>query len=105
DQDLDDASRPASCFRRRQEALKEPGRLVNGGSGPLLRLPRQEHPGQRDVLEFVEVTEVIGGGQALLAGPAERLTEPALRHPDACPQRRDRLYVREEIAGVQALRL
>ena len=36
----------------------------------------QEQPGQRDVLELAQVAEVVIGGQALLARPAESLAEP-----------------------------
>ena len=51
-QDLDDPSRPAAFFRREQEPVQEPGHLVNGVLGTLLRRSRQEDPGQRDVLEL-----------------------------------------------------
>ena len=39
-------------FRRQQEALQEPGRLVKGVLCTLILVPRQEHPGQGDVLEL-----------------------------------------------------
>ena len=104
-QDLDDASRPAPLFRRQQEALQEPGRLVQGALRTLALVPRQEHPGQGDVLELAQVTEVVIDGQALLTRPAEGFTESALRDPDPCLQRRDRPHVGEEVAHIQALRL
>ena len=52
DQDLDDASRPLALFRRSQEAVQEPDRLVNGALGTLVLISRHEHPGQGDVLEL-----------------------------------------------------
>jgi hypothetical protein len=51
-QDLDDASRPLPFFRRQQEALQQPGCLVQGVLRTLILVPRQEHPGQGDVLEL-----------------------------------------------------
>ena len=35
-----------------QEALQEPGRLVKGVLCTLILVPRQEHPGQGDVVEL-----------------------------------------------------
>src|ERR1039457_4567406 len=104
-QDLDDASRPPSLFRRQEEALQELERLVNGAPCTFALIPRQEHPGQGDVLELAQVAEVVVSGQALLTRPAQRVAEPALRDPDPCLQRRDRPHVGEEVAHVQALRL
>ena len=57
------------------------------------------------MLELAQVTEVVIRGQALLTRPAQRFTEPALCDPDPGLQRRDRPYVREEVAHIQALRL
>ena len=102
-QDLDDASRPAPCFGRQQEALQEPGRLVREALRTLALVSRQEQPGQGDVLELAQVTEVVIDGQALLTRPAESFTEPALRDPDPCPQCRHRPHVREEVAHIVAL--
>ena len=102
DQDLDDPSRPAPFFRGQQEALQEPGRFAKG---TLILVPRQEHPGQGDVLELAEVGQVVVRGQALLTRPAEGFTGSALRDPDPCLQRRDRPDIREEVARVQAVRL
>ena len=78
---------------------------MNGALCTLVLVPRQEHPGQGDVLELAQVTEVVVDGQALLTRPAEGFTEPALRDPDPCLQRRDRPHIREEVAHIQALRL
>ena len=39
-------------FGRQQEALQEPGRLVQGALYALILVPGQEHPGQGDVLEL-----------------------------------------------------
>ena len=88
-----------------QQALQEPGRLVNGGLRTLILVPGQEHPGQGDVLELAQVDEVVVDGQALLTRPAERFTQLPLRDPDPCLQRRDRPHVGEEITHIQALRL
>ena len=81
DRDLDDVPGPFSLFRRREQALQEPDRLANGHSLG----SRQKHPGQGDVLELAQVTEVVIRGQALLTCPAEGFTESALRDPDPCP--------------------
>ena len=50
-------------FRRWQEALQEPGRVVHGAVlCALVRVPGQEHPGQGDVLELAQVAEVVVDG-------------------------------------------
>src|SRR5690348_3969865 len=103
--DLDDASRPPAFFRREQQALQEPGRLMHGALWALVLMPRQEQPGQGDVLELAQVTEAVINGQAVLTRPAEGFTESALPDPDPCLQRRDRPQVREEVAHITALRL
>ena len=76
------------------------GRLL-----PLALTPRQEHPGQGDVLELAQVRQVVISGQVLLTRPAEGSTESALPDPDLCPQRRNRPHIREEVADIAALRL
>ena len=70
-----------ALFRRSQEAVQEPDRLVSGALGTLVLVSRHEHPGQGDVLELAQVTEVVIDGQALLTRPAESFTEAALRDP------------------------
>src|SRR6185437_5956369 len=97
--------RPAPRFRRQQKALQELGRLVPGALRSLAPVPRQEQPGQGDVLELARVAEVVIDGQAMLTGPAESFTESALRDPDPGPRGRDRPHVREEVAHIEALRL
>src|SRR6266545_2875933 len=42
-------------------------------------------------------------GQALLTRPAEGFTQPPLRDPHPCLQRRDRTHIREEVTHMQAL--
>src|SRR6202035_920853 len=68
-------------------------------------MPRQEQPGQGDVLELAQVTEVVIDGQVVFTRPAESFTYSALPDPDPCPQRRNRPHIREEVADVAALRL
>ena len=55
------------------------------------------------MLELAQVAEVVLGGQALLTRPAEGFTQPALRDPHPCLQRRDRTHIGEEVAHIQAL--
>src|SRR3954454_5521776 len=71
----------------------------------LLGVPRQEHPGQRDVLELARVAEVVVNRQALLTRPAKGFTQRPLRDQHPGPQGRDRPYVGEVITHIQALRL
>ena len=63
----------------------------------------QEYPGQGDVLELAQVAEVILGRQSLLTRPAEGFTQPALRDPHPCLQRRDRTHIGGKVTHVQAL--
>src|SRR5919202_2109546 len=65
----------------------------------------QEHPGQGEVLELVEVAEVVMGRQALRTYPIERFTQPALRDPHARLQRCDWPHVGREVTPIPALGL
>ena len=94
---------PSSAASRRRSRSRVTS--SNGVLGTLLRRPRQEDPGQRDVLELAQVTEVVISGQALFARPAERLAQCALRDPGPRLQGRDRPHVGEEVAHVPALGL
>ena len=76
---------------RLQQALQESDRLAGARPSAVLG---QEHPGQGDVLELAQVAEVVVGGQAPLARPAERFAQPPLRDQHPCPQRRDGPHVR-----------
>src|SRR5215469_13799715 len=64
--------------------------------------PGQEHPGQGDVLERAQVAEVVRNGEATLTCPAEGFTQPPLRDPHPCHERRDRTHIGEEVTHIQA---
>jgi hypothetical protein len=66
---------------------------------------RQQHPGQGDVLELAQITEVVLAGHALRPNPAEGVAHPALGQPGPCLECLDRAHVRGEATLVQALRL
>src|SRR3954449_9527484 len=71
----------------------------------LLGVPRQEHPGQRDVLELARVAEVVVNRQALLTRPAKGFTQRPLRDQHPGPRGRDRPNVGEVVTYIQVLRL
>ena len=102
-QDFDDASRPPAFFRCLQEALQESHCLKHGAVCTVALIPGQEHPGQGDVLELAQVAKVVLGGQALLPRPVEGFTQPPLRDPHPCLQRRDRTHIWEKVTHVQVL--
>ena len=102
-QDFDHASRPLAFFRCLQEALQESHCLKHGAVCTVALIPGQEHPGQGDVLELAQVAEVVLGGQALLTRPVQGFTQPALRDPHPCLQRRYRTHIWEKVTHIQAL--
>ena len=57
------------------------GRLGQRALVAVGRVPRQEHPGQGDVLELPHVRQVVVHGQALLPGPAEGFAHLARARP------------------------
>ena len=93
----------SACFRCLQEALQESHCLKHGAVCTVALIPGQEHPGQGDVLELAQVAEVVLGGQALLTRPVEGFTQPTLRDPHPCLQRRDRTHIWEKVTHIQAL--
>ena len=74
--DLDDASGPPAFFRREQQTLQEPGRVRKGAPLPIALAPRQEQPGQGDVLVLAQVGEVVIDGQ--VCSRAQRRDSSAL---------------------------
>src|SRR6266496_6515634 len=76
---------------------------MNGAFCTVALIPGQEHPGQGDVLELVQVAEVVRNGEALLPRPAYGFTHPPLRRPHPCHERRDRTHIGGEVTHIQAL--
>ncbi len=56
----------------------------------------QEHPRERDVLEFAQVCQVVLSRQAPLSSPGAGLGQLPLRHPHTRPQCGDRPHIRQE---------
>ena len=93
---------PSSAAAGGAPAARAPAGRSAGALAPVLR---EQQPGQGDVLELAQVAELVLGGQALVARPAEGVVEPTLRDPDPGPQGRDRPHVGGEVADVDPLRV
>ena len=105
DQDLDHAPAPRTLLSRSEQTLQEAGRLVQEAPRRLRRVPGQQQPGERDVLELAQVAEIVLAGQTSFPSPAQRFTQRALGDQHPCSHRRDRTDVRVEVTHVQPLRL
>ncbi len=66
---------------------------------------REEQPGQGDVLEFAQISEVVLRRQPGLTGPPTSFSKTAHGDPHASSPRRKRADVGEEVAYVEALGL
>ena len=64
---------PASAAA--QEALQQSGRVLEGALRTLCCVLSQEHSGEGDVLELVQVAEVVVDGQAGLTDPVKRVIQ------------------------------
>ena len=70
----------AACKRRASSASA----FVKGTIDPIAPVPGDEHPGQREVFELTQVTEIVVRGQALLAAHARASASgPAQTHTRA----------------------
>src|SRR3712207_4231002 len=76
---------------------------MNGAFYPFALILGDEHPRHGDVLELTQVAEVVMGGQAPLTRPAQGFTQPTLRNPHPCLQRRYRTHIWVEVTHIQAL--
>ena len=64
-----------------------------------------QQPGEREVVAFGEVGQVVAGGDAVLAGPGTGAIQAPAGDVDPGPERRDRAYIGEEAGQVERLRL
>ena len=74
-QDLDHTAQPSARFRRWQEPLQESGRVLEGALRTVCCVLSQQHSGEGDVLELVQVAEVVLDGQAGLTDPVKRVIQ------------------------------
>ena len=104
-QDLDDAACPSTCFRRPKETLQEFWCLARGVVATLPSRTGQQQSGEGDVVELAHVAQLVLDGDAMRAGPAQRLAQLPLRDPDPGLHRGDRPDIRVVVARVQPFRL
>jgi hypothetical protein len=65
----------------------------------------QHQPHQSEMLELAKVAEIVLHRELALIGPADRVTEPALTDPQACPYCRHGPHVGGEVAHIQQIGL
>ncbi len=59
DQDLDQAAHPPPIFSRFQEAFQQYHCFLECVISPIVLIPGDEQPGQRDVFKFTQVADAI----------------------------------------------
>ena len=94
--------RPPSAAAARSRVQKPSGRRIVVGLAPV---PRQEYPGERDVLVLADVAELVVGGRSRCGGPRRAASADRPRASCTAPDRGDRPHVRGEVGVVERRRL
>jgi hypothetical protein len=82
-EDFDDAAVPPAALGRGQEPLEQDGPLIQSGLVLVGEVPREEQPGEGDVLVLAQVRQLVGGTRLGRGSGSPQLSRDA--RPDSGP--------------------